>query len=248
MFLKEKLRDNKFGMSNGSWIEAAYALELIASRFAVSKKLDVVSARDEAKVAIVGALVSGHVHACPKGCLTSAFVAGEGRESDFKYYEVDADGNGTPISMQLQHEGDYVFIPPEFWADFRDPAAGASANWHDGDFSFRLVTSARTALVGEVLNVYFDRSSIEAIGALASNTGLMVRTGDPGRPELGKTLYLRELERRIEIGGLEESLRAQAHALHVWFCEEYPDQQSPKPRTIENSIRATYKKAKRTTK
>jgi len=230
------------------WIPAAHALELIASRFAATKKLDTVSARDEAKTAIIGGLASGRLHSCPKGCLTSAFEAGDGRPSDFHYCELDAGGNGTSISMDVQHEGEYVFVPPEFWENFRDPAAGASANWHDGHFSFRLSTPSQITFVGEIRELCFDQASVEQIGAIAADAMAMERTGDPGRPELGRAKYFHELERLIAAGKLEPSLKAQARVLHVWFCSQYPDRQAPKQGTIENRIRDTYNKAKNATK
>ncbi|MGQ0277530.1 hypothetical protein ACT17R_02675 [Sphingopyxis sp. Q841] len=235
-------------MRNDAWISTARGLELISSRFAATKKLDTVSARDEAKTAIIGALASGRLHSCPKGCLTSSFEAGDGRPSDFLFCELDADGNSTPILMNVQHEGEYVFVPPEFWANFRDPAAGASANWHDGHFSFRLSAPLQKSCVGEVRELCFDLASIERIGAMGGGALETEGTGDPGRPELGRSKYMREFERLIAAGKLEPSLKAQARVLHSWFCVQYPDRQAPKEGTIENRIRDVYNKAKHATK
>lgn len=235
-------------MNDDRWIPAAQALELIASRFALAKKLDAVLAREEAKTAIIGDLASGRLPSCPKGCLTSTLESEKGRPGDFRYCELDADGNASTVSMEVQYEGEYVFIPSEFWEDFRDPAAGASANWHDGDFSFRLATPSRTTFVGEVRCLYLDRASAEQIGTLATDTTTVVKTGRPGRPDKGKALYLHELERRIKTGELESTLADQAKALSSWLHAHHPNGKQPALGTIENNIREIFYNAAMTTK
>ena len=235
-------------MSEDRWLPAAQALEMIASRFTVAKRLEAASAREEAKTAIIGGLASGRIISCPRGCLTSAFDAGNGRPGDYSYFELDAGDNSSPISMQVERDGEYVFVPCEFWQDFRDPAAGGSANWHDGDFSFRLATLARPTFVGEVRALHFERATVEHVGAATLAAGTAQRTGEPGRPEKGATLYEREMERRIRDGELESDLAAQARALSNWFRTEHPYQEAPKVGTIANRIRSLYRKAKNPTK
>lgn len=233
---------------DGRWITAAQALELVAHRFAAAMKSDVASAREEAKAALLGALACDRLRACPSGCLTSAFIVGSGRPGDFSHVEYDEDGNGQPLPMEVHQEGEYVFVPSEFWQQFRNPAAGVSANWQDGHFSFRLAASLPSCFVGEVRHLCFDRASVEQIGIFAPNVSAATRTGDPGRPELGATLYMLEFERRNRDGELERSLADQARALLAWFRSSHPEQQAPSFRTIENRIRADYRKARNPTK
>lgn len=235
-------------MNDDKWIPAARALELLASRFAAAKKQDAVFVREEAKTAIIGDLASGRLHSCPKRCLTSAFKAEEGRPSDFNFCELDGDGNSFPLSMNVQHEGEYVFVPREFWENFRDPAAGASANWHDGHFSFRLVTALQSTFVGEVRELCFDRASIEQIGTTGADTDAATRTGDPGRPEKGYTLYMAELERRRQRCDTLPTLAQEAEALLSWLRQTYSLKSAPTAKTVENRIRDAFRKAERRTK
>lgn len=235
-------------MNDDKWLPAARALELLASRFAAAKKQDAVLVHEEAKTAIIGDLASGRLHSCPKRCLNSAFKAEAGRPSDFKFCELDADGNSFPLSMSVQHEGEYVFVPQEFWENFRDPAAGASSNWHGGHFSFRLVTALQATVVGEVRELFFDRASIEQIGTIESDTDAVTRTGDPGRPEKGYTLYIAELERRRQRGDTLPTLAQEAEALLSWLRQTNSLKSAPTAKTIENRIRENYRKAALSTK
>jgi hypothetical protein len=67
------------------------------------------------------------------------------------------------------------------------------------------------------------------------------RTGDPGRPELGASLYEAELERRAAAGTMETVLADEARELLRWFKAEHPQRQPPTEKTIQNRIRTRHR-------
>ncbi len=68
-----------------------------------------------------------------------------------------------------------------------------------------------------------------------------IATGAPGRKTMMAAVE-REFRRRAEKGDFEPSAIKQGVALAVWFAEIYPDEQRLKAKSIENKIRADYRK------
>jgi hypothetical protein len=67
-------------------------------------------------------------------------------------------------------------------------------------------------------------------------------TGAPGRPSRGMHVVRAEFDRRRTGGECEPSLRQEATALQRWFHQHYPDAGTLTVKTIENNIRADYKR------
>jgi hypothetical protein len=62
----------------------------------------------------------------------------------------------------------------------------------------------------------------------------------PGRPSL-RSAIVQELRRRHETGEMLETIAAESRALSTWAENSFPGQQTPTPKTTENSIRTVYK-------
>ena len=76
----------------------------------------------------------------------------------------------------------------------------------------------------------------------------VIRTGTPGRPT---PIYLveHEFKRRVATGEIEaKSCAAQSRILAAWHAETHPNLPRLTPKTIENHIRADYRKAKQNLK
>jgi len=73
-----------------------------------------------------------------------------------------------------------------------------------------------------------------------------LRSGMPGRPGKAKHLIEDEFKRRGQSGALAESLALEAGALLDWLSLNYPQHSRPTIRTIQNNIRADYRRLKGT--
>jgi hypothetical protein len=70
-------------------------------------------------------------------------------------------------------------------------------------------------------------------------------TGDPGRPELGATQYMREFIRRVEGSEVGPVLVSEAESLRDWYIDTFPEKQPPSVKTIKNRIRDAWGRATR---
>lgn len=61
----------------------------------------------------------------------------------------------------------------------------------------------------------------------------------PGRPSI-MTAIVQELQRRHDDGEMLETLAAESRALTTWAANNFPGQQTPKPRSTQNGIRFAY--------
>ena len=115
-----------------------------------------------------------------------------------------------------------------------------------GSEQFRLTAiddySAQPAEIVEI-----DISEVlQALEGAPTPKPSIIPTGMPGRPSKGKDLILAELERRIAEKTCERTVRAEAAELKVWFARTYPNAQQPTIKTIENNIRAEYRRSEET--
>jgi hypothetical protein len=69
-------------------------------------------------------------------------------------------------------------------------------------------------------------------------------TGSPGRPPIGKPLYMAEFRRRLKADEWINILSEESRYLQDWFSENHPLKASPSLKTIENAIRDEFNKAK----
>lgn len=68
-------------------------------------------------------------------------------------------------------------------------------------------------------------------------------TGLPGTPEKGRTVILREFDRRKQSGETEPTLAAEVRAILNWYAQRHPDSPCPKPGSTENLLRALHREA-----
>jgi len=84
--------------------------------------------------------------------------------------------------------------------------------------------------------ILFSKAEVDDWNAaLPADTALYDRTGDPGRPEKGRTLYLMELERRLEQDEVLPLIEEARH-LHAWYRLNHPNRARPELKTIRNNI------------
>lgn len=70
------------------------------------------------------------------------------------------------------------------------------------------------------------------------------KTGSPGRPSLGKPLYMSEFRRRLKADEWIKILSEESRYLREWFSINHPLADLPSLKTIENSIRGEFNAAK----
>lgn len=68
----------------------------------------------------------------------------------------------------------------------------------------------------------------------------------PGRPSVMKAIKM-ELEKRATAGKLRSLVTDEAKSLAAWADEQFPKEQTPKPRSIANAIRDRFRELKGTT-
>jgi hypothetical protein len=71
----------------------------------------------------------------------------------------------------------------------------------------------------------------------------LLPSGAPGRPSV-MHLVVREFERRCAAGELEEGVAEQSRVLAQWLLDAHPNAKRLTPKTIENNIRAGFRRAK----
>ena len=129
-----------------------------------------------------------------------------------------------------------------------DPQAGLlrvpSVAWTIADWDGLLVernVDLGQAVVGSKLEgrpVLFSRAEVDDWAVdLPAPAAIAGRTGDPGRPEKGATLYLGKFAERVSLGVALPTLNDEARWLLEWFKRERPFQQPPSAQTIKNRIR-----------
>ncbi len=72
------------------------------------------------------------------------------------------------------------------------------------------------------------------------------RTGMPGRPSKARHLIEDEFHRKAEAGELANTLTDEAEALLVWLATAHPALSRPTQTTVENNMRADYRRLKPT--
>jgi hypothetical protein len=139
--------------SDDIWIPVAKALDLVARQFAQSARLDAAQARDEAKNSMIGDLATGHLRSCPYSYLTSSFAAGSEGKADNPFNKFGAVRKFGDIEVDFDPDSGHPVVPVEFWRHFRDPSAGANADWLAGHFSFNITEASGVSVSGSVRNL-----------------------------------------------------------------------------------------------
>lgn len=157
---------------------------------------------------------------------------------------LDASGQ---ILMALQQGELHAFLTIE--GEWRVCFRVAQAEWHrftPYDFAARVTQDfpcSDTRLDGRT--PMLAKASFEQWSAKQEPNREL--TGDPGRPELGAALYMEEFHRRKDEGLLEGKVAHEAAHLVKWFKSHHTKRQAPGVGTVENRIRADFKKATKIT-
>ena len=129
----------------------------------------------------------------------------------------------------------------EFVKEMSDAAVMMAYHVGKDSPSVHVETRTRIQALNDDVDGAFRLAAGSSSGGLPPDGACETRTGDPGRPELGATLYLAEFERRAAAGELEPELIDEAKALLQWFKNEHPQQQAPSFKTIRNRIRPQFR-------
>ena len=246
------------------WISVAEALQGVTQWLAEEAKLDAPQARDEAKEAIIGALASGRLRSCPHGYLTSTLAdqnADKRRATDYRFDLIGCDGRYSKIEIDFDRDSGHPIVPFEFWRMFRDPSAGPSAMWQEGDFSFNVTTRSGEEFSGEVSSLCVDPAGlpgrahipvlkaltpsacapiIEKDNAAAPSATAGLNEGSPlqrrrrGRPTAAKEHYIALHKSRFERGEAFSVKTDEAEFLLKAVSSEIANNRVPKDRTIVN--------------
>ncbi len=73
----------------------------------------------------------------------------------------------------------------------------------------------------------------------------LLRSGAPGRPSVMHFIE-EEFDRRVDEGQMEDTLSEQARVLSKWLRSAHPDFPRVTPKTIENRLRASFRRARLT--
>lgn len=93
--------------------------------------------------------------------------------------------------------------------------------------------------------VTIEGELVPTMAAIAgTDEEVVLESGTPGRPPKSIHLIEQELRRRAEDDRLEPSLAEQARQLHQWLITNHPKAPPPTSGTIENRIRAEYRRLK----
>ena len=92
------------------------------------------------------------------------------------------------------------------------------------------------------MNLWPPHAGSAAKNLLPAHPNPFMATGAPGRPSRGMHVISVEFDRRRRENLCEASLREEATTLEQWFAQGYPMAQPVKRKTIENKIRADYRR------
>jgi hypothetical protein len=144
------------------------------------------------------------------------------RELEIRNEIVRAGQNGT---IQLVHPTlgiSHGMVPEPDW-------------FIDAEGLARFAETVGIAVVGA------DGAQIAASGDTGKADISSTPTGMPGRPSKGKNLIEDECARRIRDGRALPTLADEARALFDWYKAEYPKEERPTEKTIQNNIRAYHR-------
>lgn len=113
----------------------------------------------------------------------------------------------------------------------------------------RVWEDAYSVLVGTKFSVIwsgieFDKTAATRFGMYSCAKGpepKIEATGDPGRPTLGRELYLAEFRRRIAAGETCPTLAAEVQALREWYMAAHPGKPLSGAGAMSNNIRVEYR-------
>lgn len=142
---------------------------------------------------------------------------------------------GRVQARVLTENGRTYKVPNNVWATpfAKEALSSGKGRVHDGSLVGGYYVEGWVLILGA------DVESVLAYERVGQSP--LTHSAMPGRPT-ARHLYLVELERRFKNGSLCTGVAAESRALYDWLKATHPDINRGTPKTIENNIRAPYRR------